>query len=129
MNKFVKLFKDLKTKLFKKDKVIEENNVVDIDISEVKFKRRKSILPYFIISRSSKLKNAFAYEMVYGAADDYHIQDLYNKITKTLMWDLNGIEFAINVCDNRINIFIVNDPYHKNEPKELMDALENFFRN
>ena len=43
------------------------------------------------------------------------------------MKDLNGWEFAINSCNNRINIFIVHEPSHENKPEELMDALENFY--
>ena len=76
-----------------------------------------------------ELKNAFAYEKVVGAADDYHIQDLYKKIERTLMKDLNGLEFAINVCNGRIDIFIVHEPSHENKPKELVWALETFFKN
>lgn len=76
-----------------------------------------------------ELKNAFAYEQVVGAADDYHIQDLYKKIERTLMKGLNGWEFAINVCNGRIDIFIVHEPSHENNPAGLISALETFFKN
>lgn len=76
-----------------------------------------------------ELKDAFAYETVPGDADDYQIQDLYKKIERTLMKDLNGWEFAINVYNGRIDIFIVHNPSHENKPKELISALETFFKN